>query len=264
MNSNWFDANRILWDEKTHVHKDSSFYSLKDFIDGKSSQNTSELEGLGDDKGKSLLHLQCHSGMDTMSWEREGAIVTGVDLSPEAIKLANETRETLGSSARFINCNVYDLEQHLDEEFDIVFTSYGTYGWLPDLKEWARLIMRYLKPGGTFYLADFHPIVWMYDDDFTFHKYPYHRDEPFEEEISGTYTDREADIGGKAYYWNHGFGVLFGALLEAGLIIQDFKEYNYSPYPCFNNVVEVAKGQWKIKGKEDLFPMVFELRASRG
>ena len=120
------------------------------FKKGSSSLTTIELNELGDVKGKSLLHLQCHFGMDTMSWEREGAIVTGVDLSDEAIKLANEIKKEIKSSAEFICCNVYDLKKHLDKKFDIVFPSYGTIGWLPNLDVWANIVSHFLKPGGIF------------------------------------------------------------------------------------------------------------------
>ena len=142
----YFDANKDSWNKRTAVHKDSAFYGLEGFKKGESSLNKIELEELGNVKGKTLLHLQCHFGMDTMSWEREGAIVTGVDLSDEAIKLAKEIADELNLDAKFICCNIYELQQYLDEKFDFVFTSYGTIGWLPDLDKWAAIIAYYLKP----------------------------------------------------------------------------------------------------------------------
>jgi 2-polyprenyl-3-methyl-5-hydroxy-6-metoxy-1,4-benzoquinol methylase len=112
---------------------------------------------LADVKGKKMLHLQCHFGMDSLNWARLGADVTAVDLSDEAIKEAKQLNDALGLNAKFICCNVYDLKELLDEKFDIVFTSYGVVGWLPDLDKWAEIIAYYLKPSGTFYLAEFHP-----------------------------------------------------------------------------------------------------------
>ncbi|HNU87071.1 MAG TPA: class I SAM-dependent methyltransferase, partial [Ferruginibacter sp.] len=155
----YFEENKKSWNKRTGVHKDSAFYDLDGFKKGTSSLTKIELNELGDVKGKTLLHLQCHFGMDTMSWEREGAIVTGVDLSDEAIKLANEVKNELGLKAQFICSNVYDLKEHLDKKFDIVFTSYGTIGWLPDLDKWADTVSYFLKPGGTFYIVDFHPAL---------------------------------------------------------------------------------------------------------
>ena len=151
--SDYFEANKKLWNQRTIVHKDSSFYNLAGFKAGENVLTPIELNELGDVKGKKMLHLQCHFGMDSLNWARLGADVTGVDLSDEAIKEAKQLNDELAMNAKFICCNVYDLKEHLDEKFDIVFTSYGTIGWLPDLDKWAGLIAHYLKPGGTFYPA---------------------------------------------------------------------------------------------------------------
>ena len=130
----YFQANKEAWNKRTAIHKDSDFYDVASFKAGKSSLNKIELTELGDVKGKSLLHLQCHFGLDTLSWAREGALVTGVDLSNDAIDHANKLRIENNIPAKFINCNVYDLNEHLNTKFDIVFTSYGVVGWLPDLE----------------------------------------------------------------------------------------------------------------------------------
>ena len=182
----YFTANKLSWNKRTAVHKDSAFYDLGSFKKGKTSLNKIELDELGDVKGKSLLHLQCHFGMDTMSWEREGAIVTGVDLSDEAIKLANEIRDELKLNAKFICANIFGLKENKEVlscyssptgggwvGADIVFTSYGTIGWLPDLDKWAEIVAHFLKPGGTFYIADFHPVLWMMDENFEQVRYDY-------------------------------------------------------------------------------------------
>src|SRR5205085_9859662 len=159
--------------QRTTVHKDSSFYNLAGFKNGETVLTPIELNELTDVKGKSMLHLQCHFGMDSLDWEKRGAEVTGVDLSDAAINEAVALNNELKLNAKFICSNVYDLKDHLDEKFDIVFTSYGTIGWLPDLDQWSGIVSHYLKPGGTFYIAEFHPVLWMFDDDFTYIKYYY-------------------------------------------------------------------------------------------
>ena len=257
----YFNANRESWNKRTTVHAGSSFYDLDSFKRGASSLNKIELEGLGDVKGRSLLHLQCHFGMDTMSWEREGAIVTGADLSDEAINLANGIAAELNLKAIFICCNVYDLQQHLDEKFDIVFTSYGTIGWLPDLDKWAQIIAYYLKPGGIFYITDFHPTLWMMDENFEHIKYNYFNTAVIAEETSGTYTDRNAPIKSKEYSWNHPFSEIFSALIKNGLTIQEFNEYPFSPYNCFNNMEQGDDKMWRIKGMEQRMPMMYSITA---
>jgi 2-polyprenyl-3-methyl-5-hydroxy-6-metoxy-1,4-benzoquinol methylase len=245
------------------VHKDSSFYDLAGFKAGKNVLTPIELNELGDVNGKKMLHLQCHFGMDSLNWARLGADVTGVDLSDEAIKQAKQLNDELGMNAKFICCNVYDLKEHLDEKFDIVFTSYGTIGWLPDLDKWAAIIAYYLKPGGTFYMADFHPVLWMFDDEFTHIQYSYENREVIVTESQGTYTDRNADIKAKEYVWNHSISEILNALIKQGLAIEHFNEFMYSPYPCFNNVIEFEEGKWDIKGLEGKIPMVYSIIARK-
>lgn len=259
----YFEANRNLWNQRTAVHKDSSFYDLAGFKAGATVLTPIELNELGNMTGKSMLHLQCHFGMDSLDWARKGAIVTGVDLSDEAIKEAKKLNDELGLHAKFICCNVYDTSTYINGQFDIVFTSYGTIGWLPDLQPWATMIAERLKPGGTFYIAEFHPVLWMFDDDFTHIKYYYENRELIITENEGTYTDRQADIKGKEYSWNHSLSEVLNALIQAGLKIESFNEHMYSPYPCFRNMVETEKGKWHIKGMEGKIPMVYSVKAAK-
>lgn len=260
----YFEENKKLWNQRTAVHKDSSFYDVPSFLKGKTSLNQIELNELGDVKGKRILHLQCHFGMDTLSLARMGATVTGVDFSESAIDEAKKLNDQLGLDANFICCNVYDLRNHLTERFDMVFTSYGVIGWLPDLDEWAKLITHYLKPGGIFYMVEFHPVVWMMDEDFQGIKYYYHNKELIEIESQGTYTDRDAGIKAREYSWNHGLGEVINALISAGIGIRFLNEYSYSPYPCFNNLVQGDDGHWRVKGLEDKIPMVYSVKGRLG
>jgi len=269
----YFKANKELWNKRTAVHKDSAFYDVNGFKAGANTLAPIELREVGDVNGKTLLHLQCHFGLDTMSWSRLGAKCTGVDLSNDAIKLAREINDELKLDAKFICCNIYDL--HLQtigklkvpplegfvEAFDIVFTSYGTVGWLPDLNKWAEIIAYYLKPGGMFYMADFHPVVWMFDDDFTHIKYHYDNREVIIMENQPTYTDGGDNITGKEYSWNHSISEILNALIKAGLTIKQFNEFNYSPYSNFTNSIEVEKGKWQIKEMEGKIPMVYSIKA---
>ena len=258
-----FEANKDLWNQRTTVHKDSDFYDLAGFKAGANVLTPIELNEVGNVKGKSLLHLQCHFGMDTLNFSRMGAKCTGIDLSDEAIKLAQSINEELKLAARFVCCNVYDTSQYVKEQFDIVFTSYGVVGWLPDLDKWANVIVERLKLGGIFYMAEFHPVVWMFDEEFTHIKYYYDNRELIVTENEGTYTDRNADIKGKEYSWNHSISEVLNALINAGLKIEFFNEHMYSPYPCFRNVVETEKGKWHIEGMEGKIPMVYSLKASK-
>ncbi|MBS1730618.1 MAG: methyltransferase domain-containing protein [Bacteroidetes bacterium] len=263
MNEKYFEANRDSWNKRAQVHKDSDFYALDSFKAGKTALNQLELSEMGNVQGKKLIHLQCHFGMDTLSWAREGADVTGIDFSPQAIEIANEIKDELNIPATFICSNVYDLTQHhkLKNAFDIVFTSYGVIGWLPDLEKWAETIVFLLKPGGTFYMAEFHPVVWMMDENFEYIKYFYHNQEIIEEDLTGTYTDRNAPITHKNYSWNHSISEVLNALIHHGLTINHFNEFNYSVHNCFNNTVKGNDGYWRIKGIENKIPMMYSVKA---
>ncbi len=257
----YFQSNAGIWNQRVTFHKQSAFYDLENFKKGKKVLTDIELTELGPVSGKSLLHLQCHFGMDSMDWARQGAKVTGIDFSNEAIQLANELNRDLGLGVTFICCNVLDTSAHVTEQFDIVFTSYGVIGWLPVLDAWAAMIAERLRPGGIFYIAEFHPVVWMFDDAFTHIAYSYENREVIVTENKGTYTDRTADIRGKEYSWNHSLGEVINALTKAGLIIQFLNEYMYSPYPCFHSMTEYEPGKWHIRGLEGKIPMVYTIKA---
>jgi ubiquinone/menaquinone biosynthesis C-methylase UbiE len=257
----YIKINKKLWDRKTELHYKSDFYDVDSFLKGKDSLNSIELDLMGNFKGKKVLHLQCHFGQDTISLARHGARATGVDLSDNAIKKALELNKKVGTDVRFIQSDVYKLPEVLDEQFDIVFTSYGVIGWLPDMKKWAEVIHRFLKPGGKFVFVEFHPIIWMMSYDFKRIEYNYMDSPPIIEELEGTYTDRGAAIKEKSVSWNHGLSTVINALIKTGLTITDFREYNYSPYNCFQNTVKIANRKFKIKGLEDKIPMVYSLKA---
>jgi SAM-dependent methyltransferase len=263
--NSYFEANKLAWNNKTPVHFNSDFYNIQAFRSGKSSLNKIEIEELGDVSGKTLLHLQCHFGVDTISWARRGAIATGLDFSESAIDVARMLAKEINGNADFVCCNIYDAPQHINDRFDVVYTSYGTIQWLPDLKKWAGIISHFLKPGGIFYMVDFHPIIWMFDEEFKNIRHSYFNSgEPVVEEAHGTYADRNAGLHDVEYTWNHSISDVLNALIHSGLKISFFNEYNYSPYNCFNNMVETAAGEWKIKGFEDKIPLVFSLSAKVG
>ncbi len=261
--THYADINKASWNNRVDAHIHSDFYDVPAFIAGKSSLNDIELQLLGDVQGKSILHLQCHFGQDTLSLARMGAQVTGVDLSDKAITEANKLAQTIQMPATFICCNIYDLPQHLDQQFDIVFTSYGTIGWLPDLSAWAQLIARYLKPGGQFIFVEFHPVVWMFDDAFTHIKYPYQGNQPIIESESGTYADPTANIQQDYVMWNHAIASVLQNLITQNLIITSFAEYPYSPYNCFQHTREIEPGKFIIEHLHGHIPMVYALQARK-
>ena len=257
----YININKNSWNAKVDYHLKSDFYFVEEFIAGRTSLNEPELKLLGDIKGKKILHLQCHFGQDSISLARMGAEVTAVDLSDKAIVEARILAEKCGVDVNFIESNVYDLPNVLEEKFDIIFTSYGVIGWLPDLEKWAKIIQRFLKSNGEFIMVEFHPVIWMFDDDFTKVAYDYQSTEPIVETYEGTYADREANISQEYVMWNHALSEVFQSLINQNLEIKHFLEYDWSPYACFKHTVEVEKGKYRISKFDKKVPLVFSIKA---
>ncbi len=263
MSQLYFDQNEKMWDARVPHHIKSEFYDMEGFRNGKSSLSEIEANALGDVKGKSLLHLQCHFGQDTLSWARQGAIATGMDISGKAVTAARTINKELGLNAHFIKANVYDLPNVLDEKFDIVFTSYGATCWLPDLQKWAAVVSRFLKKGGVFYMAEFHPALYMFNFDDGQLEYNYFNVKVYEEEEEGTYTDRNAGINEKSYFWIHPLDETIMALKKEGMSLEEFKEFDFSPYNCFPKMTEREPGRFEWGGKGLRIPHVYSLKMSK-
>ena len=259
--TDYINTNKATWNSKVDYHVESDFYDMDAFLKGQTPLNTIELALLGDIKGLSALHLQCHFGQDTLSLAQMGATATGVDFSDKAIAQARLLNKQLELDARFICCDLYELPNYCNEKFDLVYTSYGTIGWLPDINKWSQLIAAFLKPEGKLIFIEFHPLVWMFDDHFKEIRYRYFKSEPIVETESGSYADKEASIKTTSITWNHGLGEVVTALLDAGLEIKGLKEYDYSPYDCFEETVKIDERKYRIKHLEDKIPIVYSVEA---
>lgn len=260
----YFKDNQALWNARVPIHARSAFYDVAGFKTGASSLNALERECVGDVRGQRLLHLQCHFGLDTLSWARLGAAeVVGVDFSEQAVALARSLAAELALPARFVKCNVYDTRAHVAEKFDVVFTSYGVLGWLPDLVPWARVVADSLAPGGRFVLVEFHPYVWMSQTgpDLKI-RYSYFNRGAISEAAAASYTDRGQSLPLPEHGWNHPLGDVVNALVEAGLTIERLDEHDGSPYDVFPNLVRGPDGLFRFAEAPGLVPMLFSLRAS--
>lgn len=259
----YLSINKKAWNDKTEVHVNSEFYDIPSFLAGRNTLNEIELALLGNIRGKKILHLQCHFGQDTISLARMGAQSTGVDLSDKAIETARELSIKTEADARFICSDVYSLHEQLNEEFDIVFTSYGTIGWLPDLEKWAWTISRFLKPGGKFVFAEFHPVVWMFDPNFEKVAYRYFKSDAIIETELGTYADKATPVEYEMVSWNHSISEVVNNLIDAGLEINALNEFDYSPYNCFRGTEEFEDGKYRIAHLKNDIPMVYAIKATK-
>lgn len=254
------EINRENWNTRTDAHYKHPDYKVKEFLDGTKKLHPLELEEVGDVKGKSLLHLQCHFGIDTLCWARLGAKVTGVDISDRSIELANELKEKSGlSGARFIRSDLFNLPDVLDEEFDIVFTSYGVLWWMSDIKRWSQVVARYVKKGGFFYIADGHPTMNMLDQDKkVFEPYFNQGVERYYDESD--YCDKDCKIEQECG-WRWTMSDIINSLIEAGLTLEYVHEFPFCCYDHWPNFVKDEDGWYYYPDKKNDVPMTISLKA---
>ncbi len=259
MANNEVSTNRESWDKRAAEHFDSAFYDVDGFLAGKSSLNEPELALLPDLKGKRLLHLQCHFGLDTLSFARAGASATGIDFSAQAVEQARTLQQKTGLDATFICSDVLDqpfLSEHpdLQQKFDLVFTSYGAIEWLNDIQRWANIVAEHLKPGGQFTLVEFHPFYYSSQGE----PYFYKEQPDFIEEVS--YTENATETL-PLYVWTHPVSTVINALITAGLQINTMQEYPWSPYNCFEGLIEIQPGRFATP--EQQVPLMYAITATK-
>ena len=249
----YFEMNRTGWDQRVKAHVESRFYDVDGFLAGATSLREIELAELADVRSKKLLHLQCHFGLDTLSWARRGAMCTGVDISPAAIRQARELAQRAQVDAAFVCSDVYGFERGSATPYDIVYTSYGAVCWLPDLDRWAAVAASNLAPGGLFYMVEFHPI----HDLLAGYSYFTQAEPDVEEEA--TYTENGADVVTKMAVWAHPLSSVINALVGAGIRVERVNEYPFSPYNCFEGLVEREPGRYYLSHRGHDVPMVYSL-----
>ena len=255
------EANRRMWDERVGIHLGSAFYDVEGWKAGRSTNLVAPYEEaeLGPVAGQRLLHLQCHFGMDTLTFARRGAAeVVGLDFSAEAVAAARRLAEEVGLADRatFVQATVEEGRAAVEGDFDIVYTSWGTIVWLGDLRAWAATIASCLRPGGIFYLADSHPVLnatWYGD---------YFRADPQRDDDEGTYADvSAATTNNEAWEWQHTLAEVVTVLAEAGLRIELLAEHDVLVWQGLPEMVRGDDGMWRLPGNR--IPISFSVRARR-
>lgn len=257
-------TNLAHWNDSVAIHERSAMYRLEEFKAGRDSLRAIEIEELGDIRGKSLLHLQCHFGLDSISWARRGARVTGIDFSDKAIARARELSAELQIPARFICTSIEDAPRALDEQFGIVFTSYGALCWMPDVRRWAHVAAHFVKPGGTFYIAEFHPLTQSFDTDNPTELRPrisYFHTEMQEWPAEPDYADRATMHQHGTHQWMYTTSGVVSALIDAGLKVEFLHEFPQCNFKFFQFMQQDAQGWWRIPG--DPIPLLFSIKAVR-
>lgn len=273
-------ANRQSWNTATRAHNSHKGDQAAFLAQGGSTLFPEELRLLGPVEGVDVLHLQCNCGQDSLSLARLGARVTGVDISDEAVEVAQQLSAASGIAADFVRSDVYDyLNQSPGQAFDLVFSSYGALCWLSDLDRWARGVAACLRPGGRLVLMEFHPF-WMVFDEQWKPRYDYRQSTPY------LWSQGVSDYVGRAgeglvpwgfekgvenftnphpcYEFLWGLGDIVTSVLQAGLNLQVFEEYPFS------NGAQILPNMQPLEGRRfgppegfPSVPLMFGLRAGK-
>jgi SAM-dependent methyltransferase len=278
--TDWRALNRANWDARVPIHAASRFYDIPGFVGGRSTLRDFELAEVGDVSGRTLLHLQCHIGPDTLSWARLGATVTGLDFSGPALETARSIAAQIGvTDARFVESDVYDAATALEgRTFDIVYTGLGALCWLPDVERWARTAASLVAPGGFLYLAEFHPFSDILADDGKTVELDYFTTDPRVWTEGETYTDYTAEAAGDSapgstdgvplsehtvsVDWQHGLGDVVSALIAADLRIELLHEHDYTLFPRFPHLL-VDGDRHTLPPDQPRVPLIYSVRASK-
>lgn len=263
------ETNRHLWNEWTDLHFGSEFYGVADFREGGLSLPQCDRNAVGVVEGLDLLHLQCHFGMDTLSWARLGARVTGLDFSERSVAKARELAGECGLSARFVCADVYRTPEEIAERFDLVVATAGVIPWLPDVRAWAKIVAKMLRPGGVFYLREFHPVPQVLDEtspdpDAPAFRYSYF---PTGKGIcsgsTGSYAVPHSSVETVSYEWPHTVAEVLQALIEAGLRLETIREFPFTTYRALPWLEKGADGHWRWPGEQAVLPLMYSVKARR-
>ncbi|MEU5992576.1 class I SAM-dependent methyltransferase [Spirillospora sp. NPDC047418] len=264
--ADYVTVNKALWDERVPIHVASDFYDVAGFKAGGQTLRDFELAEVGDVTGLRLVHLQCHFGLDTLSWARRGAHVTGLDFSEKAVEAARTVADETGLRARFVAADVYDAPMVLGDAYDIVYTGLGALCWLPDVDRWSRVVASLLRPGGFVYLAEFHPFADTLDDEEgRTVTYDYFAEGPqiWDEPDAGSYADPQASVQHtRSVEFVHGLGEVVTALAGAGLRIDSLREHDHTLWQRYA-ALERHGTAYRLPEGRPRVPLMYSLRATK-
>jgi 2-polyprenyl-3-methyl-5-hydroxy-6-metoxy-1,4-benzoquinol methylase len=264
------EMNRRNWNERAAIHaRDiTGTYLLDRFRAGEDALNAIEAAELGDVSGKRVLHLQCHIGRDTLCLVRRGAKVTGLDFSSAALNIARRLSEETGLKADFVEGTVDQAPDLTPGPFDLVFTTWGTICWLPDVESWAKVIASVLAPGGELYFADAHPgfnVLEVYDGRLVpTYDFQTPADRPLQFANETTYTGDPTVLSHQSTReWIHSLSAVLGGLIDAGLTITMFHEHEVLPWRGLENLVPTPDGLWRLPDGMPRIPLSYSVRAKK-
>ncbi len=258
------DVNRAFWDERVPIHAASEFYDVDGFLAGASTLRPFEPGEIGDVRGLSLVHLQCHFGLDTLSWARLGARVTGLDFSAPAMAFAAELTERAGLEAEWVCSDVMRAGEALGgRRFDVVYTGLGALNWLDDIERWADVVRSLLAPGGRLHLVEFHPVTEIFGDDTLGVEQGYFHEGPREwPDEGGSYAELEAPTQhNTTQEWAHPLGEVLTAIAARDLRIEFLHEHDFTLFPRWPMLRREAGGIYRMPPELPSLPLMYSLVA---
>ena len=273
----YIQTNRANWDERVDIHlrDDEGFYRVEAFLNGEDVRPDIDRKEMHEFAGIDVLHLQCHFGLDTLSVARQAKSVVGVDFSPKAIAAACDLAKRVGLAdrAEFVLSDLYATPMQVNRQFDLVFSTWGTTTWLPDIWRWGEVFAGFVKPGGRAYFADFHPTIAILDEvggslvpRFSW-RTPSDQPEVFEEDI--TYTGAHSKLKNKkTVEWIHPVSDHLNALLNQGLQLEYLHEHEVIPwklFQCLEGVSNPTSGAvyYRMPEGSVQIPLSFSMMLSR-
>lgn len=272
--SDYRDLNKASWDERAPAHAASPGYSLDNFRNDPAFLSyvvQFDVPRLGDIRGLRGVHLQCHIGTDTISLARLGAQMTGYDFSAAALAEARKLNDELGAGVNFVEGDLYEAVDVLGEgSFDLVFTGIGALCWLPDIRRWASVVARLLRPGGRLFLREGHPMLWSLadgrEDQLLVVEHPYFEtEEPIVWDEGGTYVETDVEfVHNVTHEWNHGIGEIVTAVLDCGMELTMLEEHDTVPWEGLPGLMAKVTGwdhEWQIVDRPERLPHTYTLQA---
>jgi 2-polyprenyl-3-methyl-5-hydroxy-6-metoxy-1,4-benzoquinol methylase len=266
-------ANLQNWESRVLVQLATAGTGVQELVDDPAALSgvvAYDTKLLGDLRGRRVIHLQCHIGVDALSLARLGAEVTGLDFSPTAIEAARELCARADVPARFVVSDVYEAPVALDgHTFDVVYTGVGALCWLPDIVGWARVVAALLAPGGQLFVRELHPVLFTLDDertdDLLVVRYPYFNTaEPQFVTSSNSYEDPSVQLEApQRYVWNHGLGEVVTALIDAGMRITKLVEHDESEWMALPSMVPTSGGRYALPPDRERIPLMYTLIAEK-
>jgi SAM-dependent methyltransferase len=196
--------------------------------------------------------------------------VTGLDFSSKAIAAARQLARETGVDANFVEGNVYDAPALLSPgEWDIVFTTWGTVTWLPDIARWADVVAQMLRPGGRLYFLDAHPVTSALQQaepgapiqptyDY------FHGSVPLEFEEDGSYADAQSSFTHtRSHEWIHPLSAILTGLIEAGMRIDVVREHDAIAWQLFPSMSRGEDGLWRLPVGVPRIPLAVTVEAEK-